>query len=316
MSSKKPFNPKLKKFLLLILKLSVSGGALYLILSKAGVDKVFSHLRTISPWAFAFAIFTYIASIFISSFRWQLLLPEHFSVKRLFPLYMLGAFFNTFLPGLVGGDAVKIYYLYKETGKGTQALSSVFMDRFVGFTMLMTLGITAYPFGYEHFKDYEIGGVKIAWVTPLIVLTFALVSLLIFGLRLGQRFQVIKEVHNYFHSYLRKPGIIIKALILSAIVQVAIIFSVYVLTLGLGISVSFITLLVFVPIITTISTIPISISGIGLREGASVVLLGAVGIDPSMATALSFSMFLAVAIGSLPGIFEYLRKKDYDVPKA
>ena len=287
------------------MKLAVSGGALYLILSKAGIDKVFANLRAINPWAFAFAVFTYIFATLVSSFRWQMLLPERFSVRRLFPLYMLGAFFNTFLPGLVGGDAVKIYYLYKETGKGTQALSSVFMDRFVGFTSLMALGIVAYPFGLRYFR-----GSWIEWVLPLIVLSFVLSSLLIFGLRLGQRLKVLGSVYDYFHSYLRKPAVIAKTLALSFIVQVSIIFSVYVLALGLGLHVPFILFLAFIPIITTVATLPISISGIGLREGASVLLLGSVGVEPAMATALSFTMFLASAIGGAPGIYEYLRNKE------
>ncbi len=291
------------------MKLAVSGGALYLIFSKAGIDKVFSSLRAINPWAFVFAVVTYVFATLVSSFRWQMLLPERFGIRRLFPLYLLGSFFNTFLPGLVGGDAVKIYYLYKQTGKGTQALSSVFMDRFVGFTSLMGLGIVAYPFGFSYFR-----GSWIEWVLPLIVLAAVLSSLLIFGLRIGQRLKVLSSVYDYFHSYLRKPGVIAKTLALSLVVQLSIIFSVYVLSLGLGMHVPFILFLAFIPIITTVATLPVSISGIGLREGATVLLLGSAGVEPAMATALSFSMFLATAIGGLPGLYEYLRNKDRKIP--
>lgn len=313
MSSKKPLDPKIKKYLLMAVKLTVSSGLLYYVLSKAGIDKVFAILRSVNPYIFLFAVVTYICSIMVSSFRWQLLLPEHYSVRRLFPLYIMGSFFNVFLPGLVGGDAVKIYYLYKETGKGTQALASVFMDRFIGFTMLMTLGISAFPFGYQYFTGE---GERFKFVLPAIVAAFFAASALIFGLRLGKRFKVLHSVHEYFHSYIRKPAIIAKALMLSAIVQVAIIFSIYVLAnWGFHLPIPFISLLIFVPIITTLSTLPISISGAGIREGATVILLANINIDAASATALAFSMFLVPACGSLPGLYEYLRNKDHVIPQ-
>jgi len=49
-------------------------------------------------------------------------------------VFFIGSFFNTFLPGLVGGDAIKAFYLYKHSGI---SLASVFMDRYIGFTTIM-----------------------------------------------------------------------------------------------------------------------------------------------------------------------------------
>ena len=53
----------------------------------------------------------------LSTLRWKLLLPEKFKFRKLFSLYMMGSFFGTFLPGIIGGDAVRAYYLNKDAKK-------------------------------------------------------------------------------------------------------------------------------------------------------------------------------------------------------
>jgi uncharacterized protein (TIRG00374 family) len=297
---------KLNKTVLFLLKLSVSGALLYLVLSRAGIERVVSLISGINPWAFAAAVVIYIAAQFLASVRWSLLLKDRFSLRRLFPLYLLGSFFNTFMPGLVGGDVMKIYYLYKETGKGTQSLASVFMDRYIGLTSLMSIGLIAFPFGIRYF-----GGSWILWLLPAIVLGYLVASLLIFGLRLGKGIKRLNKIYDYFHSYRKERALLLKALMLSAVIQSVIILSIYILALGLGQDLPLHMLFVFIPIIATLSSAPISISGIGIREASTVLLLGTIGVKPDMATAISFAWFLSIATGGLSGLYEYLRVKEW-----
>lgn len=295
---------KLNKILLLILKLVVSSSLLYFVLSNAGVEKVFAILKTINPFAFIAVIFIYIFSIYVSSIRWRLLLPEEFKGKRLFSFYLIGSFFNTFLPGIVGGDAVKTYYLYKEINKGSLSFASVFMDRYIGFISLMTIALISFAAGFKYVK-----GSLIEWLLPTILLSFLLGSFAIFRLRLGKRIKVLSEFYGYFSEYSRQKALLIKTLMLSFIIQVMAILSMYIIALGLGQQISLLYFFIFFPIIVTISTLPISISGIGLREGAFVLLFGTAGVKPEMATAMSFAWFLSTASGGLVGLFEYLRLK-------
>lgn len=295
---------KLNKILFFILKLVVSSSLLYFVLSKVGVEKVFAIIKTINPFAFIGVIFIYIASIYVSSIRWRLLLPEEFKGKRLFSFYLIGSFFNTFLPGIVGGDAVKTYYLYKETNKGSLSFASVFMDRYIGFISLMTIALISFAAGFKYVK-----GSLIEWLLPTIVLSFLLGSLAIFRLRLGKRIKVLSEFYGYFSEYSRQKALLIKTLMLSCAIQVMAILSMYIIALGLGQHIYLSYFFIFFPIIVTISTLPISISGIGLREGAFVLLFGTAGVKPEMATAMSFAWFLSTASGGLVGFFEYLRLK-------
>jgi uncharacterized membrane protein YbhN (UPF0104 family) len=294
------------KIVLFLLKLTVSCTLLYVVLSRADPHRVISLMKDISPVSFALAVLLYLLSQFTASARWKLLIRDDFGLGRLFPLYLLGSFFNTFLPGLVGGDAVKAYYLYRESGRGTQAMASVFMDRYIGFCSLMVLGTVVFPFGLSHIR-----GTWVQWLMPLIVICFIAASYIVLGLRLGGRVRFIDDIHGYLRSYGKQTGAIARAALLSVIVQFIMIVMVFILSRGLGEDISFLTFALFFPIIVTVSTIPVSVSGLGIREAAFVVLLGTQGVEAEAATAISFAWFLAISTGGLAGLYEYLRHKGH-----
>jgi uncharacterized membrane protein YbhN (UPF0104 family) len=223
---------------------------------------------------------------------------------------MIGAFFNIFMPGLVGGDVLKVYYLYKDTGRGAQALASVFMDRYLGYAGLMTLGAVAFPFGYGSFKG--------TWITPVlpgIVVLFGVASLIIFVARPGGRFAFIGRLHDHFTSYWGDKRRLIKALGISMAVHMTSCFIVHLVLVGMGMQVGIGIIFVFIPIIATLAALPISISGLGIREAAFVALMGTQGLSPESATAVSFAWFLAIAAGGLPGAFLYLRVRGLRRPE-
>ncbi|MEW6584787.1 MAG: lysylphosphatidylglycerol synthase transmembrane domain-containing protein [Nitrospirota bacterium] len=296
--------PKANKIAFLVLKVCVSLGLLYLVLSKTGLDRVVSIVGNISLPAFLAAIALYLFAQFLSTLRWKLFLPGELSVGKLFSLYMIGSFFNTLLPGLIGGDAVKGYYLYRTTGEGGRAFASVFMDRYIGFVVLIAICAAAFPFGYSYFR-----GSGIVWILPATVLSFVASSLLIFGLRLGNRFTMIASFYSYFHSYWKQKGIMGKTMLLSVIVQLSGFLAVYVIALGIGQHIPFLALLVFLPLIVLFTMLPISISGIGVREGAFVLFFGLIGVKPEVATAISFSWFITISAAGLLGLVEYIRFK-------
>ena len=275
-----------------------------MVLAKTGSDKVLAALGNINIGAFIAAMSLYIFAQFISTLRWKLLLPKGLGLRKLFSLYMIGSFFNIFLPGIIGGDAVKGFYLYRATGKGSLAMASVFMDRYLGFVVLIAICTAAFPFGYTYLQ-----GSYIAWVLPFTIVSFTAGSLLFFGLRLGQRVKFLSEFYNHFYVYRNQKGVIGKALLLSLFIQFAGISAVYVLSVGLGQHIPFLAFLIYLPLIILFSMLPISISGLGVREGAFVVFFGLIGVKPEAATAISLSWFMAMSAGSLLGLVEYIKYK-------
>ncbi len=292
----------LKKVLFLALKLTVSTGLLWIVLRKAGLQRVLHTIKSMDPWFFLAAAGLYILGTFVSVFRWRLFLTARLTLRKFFSLYMLGSFFNTFLPGMIGGDAVKGYYLYKETGGMAEAMASIFMDRYLGFSALMLIAFLAYPAGLPYLK-----GKGLAWLVPVIFAAFLVMSLIFFKLRLGRRIKLLADFYGYFGIYEKRA--LLKGMLISMVVQGISIFSIYVLALGFGLTVGLPLFFVFVPLITAFSSVPLSISGLGIREASFVLFFGAVGVSPQTATALSFATFLSSAAGSLPGLYEYLKIK-------
>jgi glycosyltransferase 2 family protein len=308
MKPKKSRSTSLKRFLALqrnkifiyLLKLAVSSAALYLVFSRTDGEQVFFVMKSIGLLPFFSAVLLYISAQFVSSFRWKLLLPEKFTIKKLFSIYLLGAFFGSFMPGIIGGDAVRAYYLNKKANKLSLTIGSIFMDRYLGYVSLMVIGISATPFAFQHLGDSPY-----RWLMPFIFLSFILGSLLFFGLRVGKRFRGISDFYDYFVIFKTERRKIIKAVLISFLVQFLNFSIVIVLAAGMGEEIPLLLLFVFLPIVITITTIPISISGLGLREGAFVILLGLIGIMPEVATSLSLAYFFAVFAGSLPGLVIY-----------
>ena len=295
---------KLNKTFFVFLKIAVSSALLYYVLTKTGIQDVAGILRDIDLFSFLSAVFIYIFAQFISTLRWKLLLPDGLSTKKLFSLYMIGSFFNTFLPGIIGGDAVKGYYLYRETGKADLSLASVFMDRYLGFVALILICLLAFPFGYQYFH-----GSRVEWLLPFAVLSFTAASVLIFGLRLGQRISLLSAFYNYFHMYRNQKKTMIKGLLLSAVVQLSGILAVNILSCGLGQQIPVLSFFVFLPLIVLFAMLPISISGLGVREGAFVLFFGLIGVQPEVAAAISLSWFITISVAGIIGLIEYIRYK-------
>jgi uncharacterized membrane protein YbhN (UPF0104 family) len=215
---------------------------------------------------------------------------------------MIGSFFSSFLPGVIGGDVVKAYYLNKDAKKLSLTLASIFMDRYLGYVSLIFLGMAAFPFALRFFGDSPY-----KWIMPGIFVSFVVGSLLFFGLKLGKRFKTVSEFYEYFVTLKAKKDVILKSLLLSIAIQITGFFSVAILASAMGEHIPLLIIFVLLPIVTTITTLPISISGLGVREGAFVLLFGLIGVRPEAATSLSLAWFFSVFAGSFPGLAFYIR---------
>ncbi|MBZ0156872.1 MAG: flippase-like domain-containing protein [Alphaproteobacteria bacterium] len=306
---------------LLALKILVSASLVAFLLAKVDRSSLFATLRQMNPSAFLAAIGLYLGAAFLSTLRWQLLVPHPIGARRLFSMYLIGSFFNNYLPGGVGGDAVKAYYLSKEMkryGAGgedsvlysslTGAIASVFMDRYVGLSALIAISVAVFPFGIRYLEGASMEW-PVIWAIPLIALAFLSVSVLIFTFRVGERVRFLLNAYRYLHFYRSQRKALLKAFAYSLAIQLLGVLSVYILSKGLHLPLSFLSLLVFLPMIILFSMIPVTVSGIGLREGAFVFLLGSTGVSPESAISLSIVWFFSVFVAGVWGLLEYLRYK-------
>lgn len=291
----------LRNTAVIVLKLAVSSLALSAVFRKADADHILHLLKQAGPFVILASASLYVLAQVFSTLRWRTLLFNEFSFRRLFALYMIGSFFNSFLPGLIGGDAVKAYYLSKDARKVSTVLATVFMDRYIGFVALISIGMIAFPFSLSFFS-----GTVYVWLMPSISGAFLLGSLLFFGLRIGRRLKNIGEVYGYFSDLRSRRPVVAQALSYSVLVQLLNILMVVLLSFRMNAGIPALSLFVFLPIVIAVTSLPISISGLGVREGAFVILLGLIGVSPEAATSLSLAWFVSSFIGSLPGLGAYL----------
>ncbi len=312
-----------KKILLIGLKLCVSGVLMWLLLTRTSGEALLESVRQVQPAAFAGAIACYFAAVVLSCIRWRMLIPFHIRLRRLFSLYMVGSFFNICLPGLVGGDAVKAFYLASDlrdekacppkagrvgdalqhsTAPYSVAFASVFMDRYVGLSGLLALGLLAYPFGRE-----ALVSLSLVWAFPVIFLGFLTLSVALMFFRLPGKLRFLVTLSDYFHLYRSDRVLLAKTFLYSLGVQLLGFGAVYWLAHGLGLTISLLHIAVFLPLIILLTLLPVSISGLGVREGAFVFFFGALGLPPEKALALSLLWFLSTVAAGLWGLIEYLR---------
>jgi uncharacterized membrane protein YbhN (UPF0104 family) len=291
-----------KQIAFLLIKITVSCTLLAVIFRKAGLEQVLNHFQSMNLWFFGLSSLVYVFLVYVSARRWALLLEEPYPIKKIFSLYMIGSFFNNLLPGAVGGDAVKAYYLYKDTRKGGSSIGSVFMDRYIGLCALLSLGFIS---GIVAFPELRTIGMHL--VIPALFCLFIAGSLLFFRLRIGRRFSAISDFYDYFHRSIRNRSMLVKTFILSLIVQTLTLFMIYLIARGIDQKLTFTALFVFVPIISIITMVPISISGLGVRESAFVLLFGLTGVPAEASMSISFLWFLSIVTASLIGLVEYLR---------
>ncbi|MFA6982226.1 MAG: lysylphosphatidylglycerol synthase transmembrane domain-containing protein, partial [Patescibacteria group bacterium] len=133
----------MKKYRKAILKITVSLALLGFLFWKVDKREIIENIRLLN-FAYAPLIIGFIIVHYaIGAFRWKKFLVfencERISVKYLFYLYFVGAFFNNFMPTSVGGDAVKFLKLGEKIKSKTNAFTATFMERFTGVMALVVV---------------------------------------------------------------------------------------------------------------------------------------------------------------------------------
>ncbi len=300
-----------------LVKVLVSAAILYFLFRSIDLGAFFRTVRSVSPWAVAFVAVFIICSQSVSTLRWSIILKKDIDMPylKLWSIYFVGMFFNNFLPTMVGGDLVKGYYLYKHTKKGDVALASIFMDRYSGFAALMVITAVALIPGYALIK-----GTGLTVLLLLLIGGFFSISLVIWvGFLHKWAMDLMAKVHFYginrkidtfyraLMSYKSHYGILVKIFVCSLFVQIGVIVAYYVLGRGIGVTVPLQYYFLFIPLVNTVAMLPISLSGLGLREGAFVFLLTRVGAAQEQALTISLLWFVIGVFVSIIGGVEYVR---------
>ena len=306
-----------KNSLITVLKLFISLALLYFLFSKINISALWDRIRLINPSIVVLGASIFIGVQCVSTYRWWVILEKDIDIsyRNLLSVYFIGMFFNNFLPTVVGGDVVKGYYLYKVSGKGGASLASIFMDRYSGFTALIFIVLAALFLGYPLIKDTGLPLfltllVGMYLVASLVIWVDSIHGWVLKQLARTRLHRIAEKTGNFYDvlmSYKKSHKMLVKTFFYSLIVQIGGIIGYYVLARGLQINIPLGYFFIFIPLTTTASMFPLSLSGLGVREGAFVLLFTMIGATQEEALSLSLLwLAIVVAVSSLGGI-EYIK---------
>lgn len=262
----------------------------------------------------------FLISLYVLSIRWQILVKGYglsIPTITLFKYYLIGLFFNNFLPTGIGGDVLRIYNLIQSTGNRTISFASVMTERLLGISSTLTLALISFILMRDEFRTNLVLYIVIGMIS-LVILFFCIafskklaspiekitVKLTVF--RLGERIQKFLDAIRFYSD---SKIVYVKIFAVSLLGQVIIIVKAYFLALALGIEVTLVYMFLVVPISIILSMLP-SINGIGFRDGGYIILLTKIGVSKAAALSLSFlALFIPMLISIAGGIMFMLQKK-------
>ncbi len=287
-------NFNLKKLLKPLLQLLVTGLALYLVLRKTDVTRLFDIIRGANPWYILLSLFFFNISKLFNALRLNRFFKEigiELSPMYNLKLYYLGMFYNLFLPGGVGGDGYKIYVLQKNYGlKTINVFHAVLWDRICGIFALLFLSLVLLLPSTFALQLPQL--VPYAWVL------------------LGALYPLSLLLNRLF--YKQFMGIFTITAIESMLVQITQVISAYFILQAISLHANHIDYLAIFLISTVATILPITIGGAGAREITFFYLLNFVKLDTNPGVALSLIFFGISAISSLAGVLTRIRHEKSD----
>jgi hypothetical protein len=274
------------------MKAAASAALLFFLVRRVNAAELVAMLRQTDPLWVLLSVPAGVLPIAISSLKWRILLrakgkPVPF--EQLFNLYFAGLFINNFFPSTIGGDIFRGYEVGRAVGDRALAMASVFMERFTGMTALMAIALVAFVSNLSSFRDPRFALALGAGLLVYIGVAVAVVlpGPLAWGLRRfpdglpGRLIGKLVRVQAAIHDYAGQTRAIVTALALSLLFHLTAMLYIYVSSRAFGVALPARTLLVIVPVIMFISSLPITIGGLGLFEWAFFFTFGASGAGGS-----------------------------------
>jgi uncharacterized protein (TIRG00374 family) len=265
----------------------------------------FQLIRRERPILFLATVALYVAGQAMSAFRWQLLAGLNGFGGRYseyLAYYFIGMFTNVFVPGLIGGDALRALYLGGRHQRLGQAFASVMADRGIGLITLFWLAAVATLCTTQVQLPASVLRVTLA-AGGISLLTYLAGPLVANWVSRRNRFNRLLAPMT---PYLSRPIALMPAIALSALLQLSLAACQYLLAIGLGLHTALATFVLIVPITNVIASLPVTINGLGMREAGYLVLLGTAGVRKEQAVALSILYFAATLAGGFTGVFAFI----------
>ena len=292
-----------KQLLLLIVKIGVSAVLLWLVLTRVDIAGIAVRLHAADARWLGPVLLLGILGVPLSAWRWQLLSCGLLSFGEALRYTWIGIFFGSIMPGVVGGDLAKGVSLAAKKAKARDSRlpMSIVIDKLVGFWVLM-LGFSVVALVLLTVQPHLLMNMRsILWTTcgataaGLVAATpichprgatwFASIAakLPTVGLR-----SAANRVLAAFGAYRSQGGVLLQAALLSVVIHALNAVSFWLVMRSLAIPASLFFAAIFYPLLTCLLALPVSVSGVGVRDVFAASMFAAFSLDPESGVAFSW----------------------------
>ena len=325
--SKTPSVPDSRSSRIWWLKLAVSLGIISIIVWKVDLRAFANTLLSARPiWILA-TVVTFILDQAVTAWVWQKMLlakgigAPFMAITR---VMWISNFLGVVTPSSMGADVVKVVALGRYMKNTAEALSSLALFRIAGYAILFLMAAVSTFIFPERIPDSPmIGAITMSLTAGAGLAIFGMVfsrwavrfsGLILREAGLGGVQDRVEQLYSSFISYAVMPRVIAMVVLGGVALQVLRVGYVFLLSLAMGFDVDPAVFFVFVPVMAAIMLIPVTVFGIGLREGSYIFLFGYVGLSPAQALGMSALSFALDVAYSLAGGLVYLKEERPEEP--
>ena len=320
---------KVPKWVVNSLKLLFTILLLFLVFNSVDISKISRDLKALN-WRSLLLLLAvlWIGQLFCSE-RWRIFaasLRMQASYRSFVKLYFAGMFFNIGLPSLIGGDVVKAYILSRRVGAPFQiGLASVLQDRVAGLISLLIYGSVAILFAPVSWRGFPLWvAYVLCWAATAAGFWLVSIGEVLYGKfivdhsrTIAQKIvKTIAEFHQALGTSRLKSGAVLRIALYSFVNSALVLWAFQQVTVAAGRPVGILPFFALFPLVTLATMLPVTLSGLGLREFIYVEALSLVGIPREQGLIISLAtsaLFLLCNFGGivfLPGIPKELRSRD------
>jgi uncharacterized membrane protein YbhN (UPF0104 family) len=303
-------------------KLVVSAGLLALLFSRVETESLWEGARNASGWWLIVGAGVYFASVLANTWRWHALLDAqgvHMARRTLLSSYLVGAFFNNFLPSNIGGDVVRIRDTARHTQSKTLATTVVLVDRVLG---LMGLAFVA-AFGATIAATTRGDNSSPVLASWLWAGFFAAVAMAVPAVMAPNGVARLLRPLTVFHpewigtrietltgalARFGRPALLVRCFTGAVLVQGLLVAFYLAVVYALQIPITFWDLAVIVPVSFVVQLVPVSLNGFGVREAAFSYYFARLGLPIHSALLLSLMATGLTMLCSLSGAALYVAR--------
>lgn len=304
----------------LLLRIGITVVLLWYVFGKVDFEALRGRTLDFAPTLIAIAVSILGAQVLIGALRWRRVIHGihgRLPFATVFQLMFVGMFFNQALPSAIGGDAMRVWHVYRYGLPLRAAFNSVLLDRVIAMAALLLVMLAGLPWLFQLVTS---SGIRMAVVIAAVLMAVGLfvLYLLKFLPAALARWRLMRALQNLskdLHALVVAPGVVFPVIALSLLLHVMTSLVIYAIARSLGLGIGVVECLVLVPPVILLTILPISLAGWGVRELGMISALGYAGISSADALLISITFGVLIVLVSLPGGWLWLTKK-YHQPNA